>query len=109
MWSDSPVSSNLRVEVCRFIPGFAAHSAVAFEADPHQIRSRNPAEYGSRRSSPGGFGNIGRGLGCASPSRVAGREIPSRFGAGTTDTDRSLKLMPASRAKWTQLLYNGRP
>src|SRR5260370_37736130 len=23
MWSDSPVSSNLRVEVCRFIPSFA--------------------------------------------------------------------------------------
>jgi hypothetical protein len=55
MWSGSPVSSNLRVEVCRFIPSFAAHAAVALEADPHQIRSRNPAEYGSRRNSPGGL------------------------------------------------------
>ncbi len=45
MWSGSPVSSNLRVEVCRFIPSFAAHAAVALEADPHQIRSRKPAEY----------------------------------------------------------------
>src|SRR5580700_8809141 len=65
MWSGSPLSSNLRVEVCRFIPSFAAHAAVAFEADPHQIRSRNPSEYGSRRRSPGGLGNIGRGFGRA--------------------------------------------
>jgi hypothetical protein len=35
---------------------------------PNQIRSRRPSEYGSRRSRPGGFGNIGRGLGCAKPS-----------------------------------------
>src|SRR3984885_14271335 len=66
-WSGSPVSSNLRVEVCRFIPSFAAHTAVALEADPHQIRSRNLSEYGSRRRSPGGLGNIGRGLGRAKP------------------------------------------
>ena len=66
-WSGSPVSSNLRVEVCRFIPRSAAHTAVALEADPHQIRSRNPSEYGSRRRSPGGLGNIGCGLGRAKP------------------------------------------
>src|SRR6202041_2923402 len=67
MWSGSPVSSNLRVDDCRFIPSFAAHAAVALEADPHQFRSRNPAEYGSRRRSPGGLENIGPGLGCAKP------------------------------------------
>jgi hypothetical protein len=51
MWSDAPVSSNLRVEVCMFISNFAAHSAVALEADPHQIRSDEP---GSRlRPFPG--------------------------------------------------------
>ena len=46
----------------------AAHSAVAFEPAPHQIRSRRPCECGSRRSRPGGLGNIGRGLGSAKPS-----------------------------------------
>ena len=38
---------------------------VAFEAEPHQIRSRSPSEYGSMRSRPGGLWNIGRGLGVA--------------------------------------------
>jgi len=36
-------------------------------AAPHQIRSRSPSEKGSTRSRPGGFGNIGRGLGFANP------------------------------------------
>ena len=63
-WSGSPLSSNLSVELCRFMPSFAAQTAVAFDAAPHQIRSRRPAECGSRRSRPGGLGNIGRGFGC---------------------------------------------
>ena len=67
MWNGSPVSSNLRVEDCRFIPSLAAQAAVALVAAPHQMRSRNPSEYGSRRSSPGGLGNIGRGFGLAKP------------------------------------------
>ena len=50
------------------MPSLAAHSAVALVPAPHQMRSRRPSEYGSRRSRPGGFGNIGRGLGCAKPS-----------------------------------------
>ena len=49
---------------------FAAHLDVAFELEPHQIRSRSPFECGSTRSSPGGLGNIGRGLGRANPSPV---------------------------------------
>ena len=63
MWNGSPVSSNLRVEDWRFIPSWAAQTAVALEAAPHQIRSRSPSECGSRRNSPGGLGNIGRGFG----------------------------------------------
>src|ERR1700733_3472532 len=46
----------------------AAQIAVAFEPAPHQIRSRRPSEWGSRRSNPGGFGNMGRGFGGAKPS-----------------------------------------
>ncbi len=42
-----------------FMPSLAAHSAVALVPAPHQMRSRRPAECGSRRSRPGGFGNIG--------------------------------------------------
>ena len=67
-WKASPVSSFFSVELCRFIPSFAAQIAVAFEPAPHQIRSRRPSEYGSKRSSPGGFGNMGFGLGRAKPS-----------------------------------------
>src|SRR5713226_4457539 len=67
MWKGSPVSLFLSVELWRFMPNFAAHIAVAFEPAPHQMRSRSPEECGSRRSNPGGFGNIGRGLGCAKP------------------------------------------
>ena len=59
---------DFRVELCRFMPSLAAHSAVALVAAPHQIRSRRPSEYGSTRSRPGGFGNIGCGFGCAKPS-----------------------------------------
>ena len=38
------------------MPCCAVQTAVAVEAAPHQIRSRRPGEYGSRRSRPGGFG-----------------------------------------------------
>ena len=68
MWKGSPVSSNFSVELCRFIPRSAAQTAVASVAAPHQMRSRSPSECGSRRRRPGGFGNIGRGLGWAKPS-----------------------------------------
>ena len=67
-WNGLPLSSAFSVELCRFMPSVAAHSAVAFEPAPHQMRSRRPSEYGSTRSSPGGLGNIGRGLGWAKPS-----------------------------------------
>ena len=70
-WNGSPLSSNLSVELCRFIPCCAAQTAVAFEAAPHQMRSRRPGECGSRRSSPGGLGNIGRGFGSANPSPLS--------------------------------------
>ena len=43
-WNGSPVSSLLRVELCRFMPSFAAQTAVALEPAPHQIRSRRPFE-----------------------------------------------------------------
>ena len=51
-----------------FMPWRAAHSAVGREPAPHQIRSRNPGEWGSGRRSPGGFGNIGEGFGWANPA-----------------------------------------
>jgi hypothetical protein len=47
------------------MPSFAAQMAVAFEPEPHQMRSRRPSECGSTRSRPGGFGNIERGLGAS--------------------------------------------
>ena len=50
------------------MPSFAAQTAVASVAAPHQMRSRRPSECGSRRRRPGGFGNIGRGFGSAKPS-----------------------------------------
>ena len=50
------------------MPCFAVQMAVAFDAEPHQIRSRSPLKCGSSRSSPGGLGNIGRGFGRANPS-----------------------------------------
>ena len=49
------------------MPSLAAHCAVALVPAPHQMRSRRPSECGSRRSRPGGFGNIGRGFGLAKP------------------------------------------
>ena len=58
----------LALVMVAFMPSFAAHLDVAFELEPHQIRPRSPSECGSTRSSPGGLGNIGRGLGCAKPS-----------------------------------------
>ena len=50
------------------MPSSAAHSAVASEPAPHQMRSRRPGECGSTRRRPGGLGNIGRGFGLAKPS-----------------------------------------
>ncbi len=50
------------------MPSLAAHTAVASEPAPHQMRSRRPGECGSTRSNPGGLANIGRGLGWAKPS-----------------------------------------
>src|SRR5258708_19669209 len=69
--SGSPLSSSLSVELWRFMPSFAAHCDVAFEAEPHQMRSRKPAECGSTRSSPGGLENIGCVLGVANPSPLS--------------------------------------
>jgi hypothetical protein len=40
----SPVSSSLRVELCRFMPCCAAQTAVALEPEPHQMRWRRPSE-----------------------------------------------------------------
>src|SRR3982750_930115 len=67
-WNGLPFSSNFNVELCRSIPFSAAHTAVAFEAAPHQIRSRNPSAWGSSLNNPGGLGNIGLGLGLANPT-----------------------------------------
>src|SRR5258708_40056074 len=52
-WKASPVSSFLSVELCRFIPSFAAQIAVAFEPAPHQIRLRRPSEWGFQAQQPG--------------------------------------------------------
>ena len=67
-WKGTPVSSVSRVELIRFMPCSAVHSAVAREPAPHQMRSRRPGECGSMPSRPGGLGNIGRGFGSAKPS-----------------------------------------
>ena len=66
-WNGTPVSSVRRVELIRFMPCSAVHTAVLRVPAPHQMRSRSPGECGSTRSSPGGLGNIGRGLGSANP------------------------------------------
>ena len=60
------------------MPSLAAHSAVALVAAPHQMRSRKPSEWGSRRRRPGGFGNIGRGLGCG--EALAAQQIEEHLG-----------------------------
>ena len=64
------------------MPSFAAQTAVAVEAAPHQMRSRRPSECGSRRSRPGGFGNIGRGFGWAKPSPFSSVEEDLGVAAG---------------------------
>ena len=48
------------------MPSVAAHSAVPLAAAPDET-PRRPSECGSTRNRPGGFGNIGRGFGCAKP------------------------------------------
>src|SRR4051794_15543648 len=70
-WNGTPVSSVSSVELIRFMPCSAVHSAVRRDPAPHQIRSRSPGECGSIRSRPGGFGNIGRGFGFAKPSPLS--------------------------------------
>ena len=67
-WNGTPASSVINVDDCMFMPCVAAHSAVGRDPAPHQIRSRSPGECGSGRSRPGGFGNIGDGLGWANPA-----------------------------------------
>ena len=40
------MSSDSSVELCRFIPAWAAHWAVARVPEPHQIRSARPGDWG---------------------------------------------------------------
>ena len=77
-WNGTPASSVSSVDDIRFMPCWPVHSAVARDPAPHQIRSRSPGECGSGRSSPGGFGNIGDGLGSANP--VAGQRLEEDLG-----------------------------
>ena len=54
-WSSSkgtPVSSTSSVELMRFIPCSAAHTAVWRVPDPHQIRSGKPGDWGWIGSIP---------------------------------------------------------
>lgn len=46
-----PFSSYFKVELCKFIRFSAAQTAVALDAAPHHIRSRNPSEWGSKRNN----------------------------------------------------------
>ncbi len=87
-WNGTPVSSVSNVELIRFMPCSAVHSAVAREPAPHQIRSRSPGECGSTRSRPGGFGNIGRGLGSAKPFPVI--------------TSRNTRVCSRAMAAWSE-------
>ena len=82
------------------MPSLAAHSAVALVPAPHQMRSRRPSECGSRRSRPGGFGNIGRGLGCG--EALAAQHIekdlgvaPRHVGVGLALRRRVAEIAPA--------------
>src|SRR5665647_3399287 len=76
MWKGSPVSLFLSVELCRFMPSFAAHIAVAFEPAPHQMRSRSPGECGSRASNPGGLETSDADWAARNRCRAARRERP---------------------------------
>ena len=82
------------------MPILAAHSAVALEPAPHQMRSRRPSEYGSSRSRPGGFGNIGCGLG--SRKTLAAQHLeknlgvaPGHVGVGLAFGRRVAEVAPA--------------
>ena len=81
-WNGTPASSVSSVDDIRFMPCCAVHSAVAREPAPHQMRSRRPGECGSGRSRPGGFGNIGDGLGSANPAPARTCEEDVRVLAG---------------------------
>ena len=99
-WNGWPPSSNLSVELCKFMPSFAAQIAVALVAAPHQIRSRSPSEYGSRRNRPGGFGNIGRGLGLREALALQYLEedlrvTPAHVGVGLALGRRITEIAPA--------------
>src|SRR3989337_2752759 len=67
------------------MPRKPAQSALDSIHEREQNRSGSPSECGSSRSSPGGFGNIGRGLGCANPwpwitsrnTRACSRAMPA--------------------------------
>src|SRR5580658_2256941 len=81
------------------MPILPAHSAVALEPAPHQMRSRKPSEYGSSRSRPGGFANIGRGLGFAKPCpRKTSRKTSvwrRAMSASVSPSGRVAKIAPA--------------
>src|SRR5690625_6443071 len=50
-WKGTPVSSVSRVELMRFIPCSAVHSAVARDPAPHQMRRRSPGERSEEHTS----------------------------------------------------------
>src|ERR1700685_967020 len=78
MWSGSPVSSNLRVEVCRFIPSFAAHAAVAFEADPTRFDHAILQSMAQDAGVPEDWETLDAGSAERSLCRAATREILRR-------------------------------
>ena len=92
-WNGTPVSSLSSVELIRFMPCRAVHSAVARVPAPHQMRSRSPSECGSRRSRPGGLANIGRGLGSAKPS-------PDRTSRKTRVCSRAISAASLPSSGW---------
>ena len=92
-WSGLPLSSNFRVEVCMFMPSRAAHAAVAFEAGAPPDPVAQAGECGSRRSRPGGFGNIGRGFGSQIPRPTAAPGRPRRAGAPCRRRPRPRRLV----------------
>src|ERR1700733_6852954 len=71
IWNGSPVSSNLRVEDCRFIPSLAAQTAVVLEPAPPQIGSGIPRGGAWSENSPGGWETSDVGSVERIPCRVA--------------------------------------